>query len=235
MGELVGSRRDFIRQNAPREGRITLIETPIGAAALAGADVAAHVFLTSGEQLEIFERCLDGLGVRSRQAKTLADEYSISVWAIAARTKEASSPGEDLQKVATAIAEGRSDQLIRIGQVENTELWEYRGPFLDEQYRSPSRGGKTRALHMHIIVIDGISYSWRALGAKKCAFKGDRINFRYAVWPVADKTYHRVLPNTFTALDKDGKIQERGLRGWKRQLRTARQKAPTAGHERDDN
>ena len=53
--------------------------------------------------------------------------------------------------------------------------------FLREKYRSPSKGGNTKALHSHVLTIDGGQYSFLALGTKQWAYKSDTVSFEYEI------------------------------------------------------
>lgn len=87
---------------------------------------------------------------------------------------------------------------------------------LEEAYRPPSRGGNTKALHKHKMLIDEEWYSFFALGAKKFVFKKDTVEFNYII---TEKGYRNVIKNTIATNDAKGNLISRGNRGFKKQLR----------------
>jgi hypothetical protein len=44
---------------------------------------------------------------------------------------------------------------------------EHYAAYLKDKYRPPSRGGNTRAWHQHVLRINGETYAFLALGARK--------------------------------------------------------------------
>lgn len=112
--------------------------------------------------------------------------------------------------------------------VERTAIEDYTFK-LTEFSRPPSKGGNTRAQHRHAMKIDGVWYSWFALGAQKWVFVQDEVAFRWQ-W---DRTrqYRNVIPDTLQAWDKEGNPVHRGLRGTKPKLRTAPSRLPGRRNE----
>jgi hypothetical protein len=113
-------------------------------------------------------------------------------------------------------------------QIENSDFEEYPNPFLIEKYRPPSKGGNTKALHRHAILIAGCEYSFLANGARKWAFIGDTICFDWQ-WDETRK-YRNIDPSTFVTKDKNGIQVERGFRGSKK-MRTAEARMPVSRRE----
>lgn len=95
---------------------------------------------------------------------------------------------------------------------------------LVEFSRPPSRGGNTRAQHRHAMKIQGVWYSWFALGAQKWVFVNDEVSFRWR-WDTT-RQYRNLLPESLQSWDKAGNPVHRGLRGTKPKLRTAPTRAP---------
>ena len=54
-------------------------------------------------------------------------------------------------------------------RVESKKITEY-NLYLIEEYRPPSRGGNTSALHSHVIEIDGENYSFKACGSQPVSY-----------------------------------------------------------------
>jgi hypothetical protein len=103
--------------------------------------------------------------------------------------------------------------------------------YLVEKYRSPSKGGNTKALHSHVLVIDGIRYSFLALGSKKWVYKSDKVSFNFEV---AKGVYNNIVKSSVVVIDKNGKEVVRGNRGYKQTLRTASQRLPCSRREARD-
>lgn len=95
--------------------------------------------------------------------------------------------------------------------------------YLAEPSRPPSKGGNTKALHRHVIIIGGDKYSFFAPWAGKFAYKGELISFDWD-W---DKTgeFRNIVKPSFEAFAKDGTVQIRGDRGDKVR-RTANARPP---------
>lgn len=99
---------------------------------------------------------------------------------------------------------------------------------LIEPNRPPSKGGNTRALHSHRLTIDGVSYSFLALGKRKWVFEGDTVSFDFIVTPDG---YRNILKHSLRAFDRNGKAVKRGDRGSKAKLRTAPARLPGSRRE----
>lgn len=113
------------------------------------------------------------------------------------------------------------------GRIEGKSFESY-GSFLYEEYRPPSKGGNTKALHIHNIVVEGERYSFFALGTKQWAYVGDTVTFDYVVTP---KGYRNILKHSFITVDSKGKAQRRGNRGYKSKLRSAPGRMPGSRRE----
>lgn len=113
--------------------------------------------------------------------------------------------------------------------IENKSFEAY-GLFLRENHRPPSRGGNTKALHSHVLTIEGDRYSFLALGSQQWAHKSDTVSFEYEV----NDGYKNVVKETFRAFSKSGEAVVRGNRGFKKQLRTAVSRLPASRREQRD-
>ncbi|TVU87765.1 hypothetical protein FQP89_19490 [Vreelandella titanicae] len=111
-------------------------------------------------------------------------------------------------------------------KIENAKIEDYQ-KYLKEKSRPPSRGGNTKSLHAHILVIDGKQYSFLALGSQQWVFKTDLVSFEYEL----DGQYRNVDKETLVTTDKSGNKVVRGNRGFKRQLRTADARMPVSRRE----
>lgn len=115
------------------------------------------------------------------------------------------------------------------GQVVNKKVDNY-SVFLRENYRPPSRGGNTRALHSHVLSIDNEKYSFLGLGSQQWVHKTDTVSFDFEV-----KDGHKnVIKETLITIDSAGNQIMRGNRGFKRQLRTADARLPASRREQRD-
>ncbi|ARQ95297.1 hypothetical protein [Bradyrhizobium phage BDU-MI-1] len=105
------------------------------------------------------------------------------------------------------------------------------GAYLKDKYRPPSKGGNTKAWHQHVLTIDGVKYSFLALGAQKWAYASDTVSFG---WDWDDsKRYRNIVTDSFAAQDKDGKPVYRGNRNSK-PWRTANTRLPASRREQRD-
>ncbi|EFH5863045.1 hypothetical protein PPV52_000570 [Escherichia coli O103] len=98
---------------------------------------------------------------------------------------------------------------------------------LKEKSRPPSKGGNTKARHVHCIKIDGIIYSFFAFGSKQWVYKTDRVTFEYEM----NGPYRNIIPESISTTDRDGKLVIRGLRGFSKKLRTADTRLPGSRRE----
>jgi hypothetical protein len=99
---------------------------------------------------------------------------------------------------------------------------------LKEYYRSPSKGGNTKAQHLHTIIIDNERYTFYALGSKKFVYKGETVSFEYIL---KDGKYRNVNKQTIKSKDKNGNEHIRGNRGYKSVLRSESQRMPGSRRE----
>ena len=103
-----------------------------------------------------------------------------------------------------------------LGIINGAKVTDYK-PSLMEANRPPSRGGNTKALHIHRMLIDEKWYSFFALGSKKFVFKADTVKFSYVKTP---EGFLNVVKNTIVTKDAKGKTVHRGDRRFKKQLRS---------------
>lgn len=108
-------------------------------------------------------------------------------------------------------------------KIEKAKIEDYR-KYLREKSRPPSKGGNTKALHSHVLVIDGEEYSFLALGSEQWVFKIDLVSFEYEL----HGQYKNVKKETLVTFDKDGNRVVRGNRGFKSQLRTEDARIPAS-------
>lgn len=114
-------------------------------------------------------------------------------------------------------------------KLENKTVSAY-GKFLRENHRPPSRGGNTRALHSHVLEIEGEKYSFLALGSQQWVFKSDSVSFEYEV----KDGYKNIFKETLVTLDRFGRTVVRGNRVFKKRLRTATARMPASHREQRD-
>jgi len=114
-------------------------------------------------------------------------------------------------------------------EIRNRQIEAYR-TYLKEPYRPPSKGGNTRALHSHVLVIDGQNYSFLALGSQRWVFKSDTVSFTFE----ASNGYNNIATETLTTLAPNGQSIVRGNREYKAKLRTAVSRMPGSRREQRD-
>jgi hypothetical protein len=114
-------------------------------------------------------------------------------------------------------------------KIENKHFQDYR-LFLFEKSRPPSKGGNTKALHTHVLTIDGERYSFFALGSQQWAHKSDLVSFEYDL----KDGYKNIVRETFVTVTNAGEPVVRGNRGFKAQLRTADARMPGSRREQRD-
>ena len=102
------------------------------------------------------------------------------------------------------------------GRIDAAIVSDYRTQ-LREPSRPPSRGGNTRALHAHFLIIAGNAYSFFALGSRRWVFKSDLVSFDFDVV----NGYNNIRRASIRVVDKTGRPVVRGIREWKPVLRTA--------------
>ncbi len=124
---------------------------------------------------------------------------------------EAAPRSMDEPKASDAPVEGRDPALVF--RVENVVVGDNYSTSLKEYGRPPSRGGNTRAWHQHVVVIEGETYSWLGLGAKKWIYATDTVSFAWS-WDKSGR-YRNVDRDTIAVRDKAGNPVVRGERGAK--------------------
>ena len=103
--------------------------------------------------------------------------------------------------------------------------------YLKEPYRPPSKKGNTKALHLHVITINGEKYSFFALDAQKFAHKGETISFLYKKIDKNEKIYFNIEKHSIITKDAKGNEYQRGNRDSKPKLRTASTRMPGSRRE----
>ena len=111
-------------------------------------------------------------------------------------------------------------------KITNAKIENY-SAFLIEKPRPPSRGGNTKALHSHVLTINGKKYSFLALGTKQWVYKSDTVSFEFE----AKDQYKNIKKATIETRDKNGNKVVRGNRGFKKKLRTAETRMPVSRRE----
>jgi hypothetical protein len=159
------------------------------------------------------------------EALALEQELGVSIFALQVVTRQGEE--ELLADHDSRLEKARS---YPVDRVENATVESY-SAFLVEHSRPPSKGGNTGALHRHSMTIDGKSYSFLALGAKKWVFAGDTVSFSFKT---TDGGYRNVLKPSLVTKDKNGAPVVRGDRGSKPTLRTAPARLPASRREQRD-
>jgi hypothetical protein len=109
--------------------------------------------------------------------------------------------------------------------VSDAKISEYQ-VFLHEHYRSRSKGGNAKALHIHLLTIDDTKYSFFAPGWTQWVHKTDRISFQ---WRFDQSGKYRNIDRlTIKVFDKEGKPTKRGSRDFSKKRRTAPYKLDNA-------
>lgn len=103
---------------------------------------------------------------------------------------------------------------------------------LREPGRPPSKGGNASALHGHRIQIDGVWYSFLALGQQKWVFASDTVAFEWT-WDSTQK-YRNIMKDSIRTWDRRGAAVVRGNRGSKPTLRTTQTRLPARRSEWKD-
>lgn len=127
------------------------------------------------------------------------------------------------------IAKGTEADASFQDVVENRQVEGY-VVFLKEKHRPPSRGGNTRALHAHVLTIDGEKYSFLALGARKWVYRSDTVSFKFVI----KDGYRNIVKETLVCIGPTGIPVVRGDRGSKPKLRTADTRMPVSRREQRD-
>jgi hypothetical protein len=111
-------------------------------------------------------------------------------------------------------------------KIENAKIEKYSNHLLEES-RPPSRGGNTKAFHMHFVTINKITYSFRAPGTKQWVFKEDTVSFEYET----NGEHKNIIVHTLETIDKKGVTVVRGIRDVRYKLRTAKARMPVSRRE----
>jgi hypothetical protein len=114
-------------------------------------------------------------------------------------------------------------------KIENKKISDYK-LYLKENYRPPSRGGNTTALHSHVIEIEGETYSFLGLGSQQWVFKTDKVSFSFEI----NAGYKNIITESIVTIDRKGQTVVRGNRGYKQTLRTAQTRMPASKREQRD-
>jgi hypothetical protein len=186
-------------------------------------EAVATIWLTDEQREEIRRQVPSDTGNRSAGALAMTKEFQVWLQAVlhVARKKE-------VKLISPVPGRTRGDRPTH--RIEGARVEDYK-TFLVEEYRPPSKGGNTSAMHAHTMWIDGEKYSWWARGTKKWVFASDTATFDYYV---TDDGYRNVLPHSVVAVDKNGKVQIRGDRRWKAKLRSAPTRLPVSRREARD-
>lgn len=186
----------------------------------------ALAWLSPEQRAQVRERFPEGLDQPwPKEALELEQEYGVSIFALQAVTR---TTEEAL--LADHQARLSSNQDVPLQRVENAPVDTYTA-VLKEHYRPPSQGGNTRALHLHMLNIDGHSYTFFALGTKKWVFKADKVSFAYRL---VEGKYRNVMRDSIQVRDTKGALVVRGDRGRKATLRTAPARLPASRREQRD-
>lgn len=97
-----------------------------------------------------------------------------------------------------------------------------------EPSRPPSKGGNAKALHQHIITIDGQKYGFRASGYRQWIYKSDTISFQYVI---NHRGYRDILKPTLDVRDKNGERVNRGNPDVRKKRRLAPTRTPGSRRE----
>jgi hypothetical protein len=114
-------------------------------------------------------------------------------------------------------------------EIKDAQIEDYRTS-LQEHSRPPSRGGNQKALHRHVLIINGEEYSFFVNGRLQWVHKADRVSFRYKV----SGQFKNIQPETLQTVDSKGRQVVRGMRGVKKKLRTVPTRLPARRRERLD-
>jgi hypothetical protein len=114
-------------------------------------------------------------------------------------------------------------------KIENKNISDYKS-YLKENYRPPSKGGNTSALHSHVIEIEGETYSFLAPGSQQWVFKTDTVSFGFEI----NSGYKNIITESIVTIDRKGQTVVRGNRGYKQTLRTVQTRMPASKREQRD-
>ncbi|MGQ0333476.1 hypothetical protein [Halomonas elongata] len=111
-------------------------------------------------------------------------------------------------------------------KLEKAKVEDYQ-KYLKEKPRPLSKGGNAKALHSHVLVVDGEECSFLALGSQQWVFKTDLVSFEYEL----NGQCKNIKKVTLVTFDKNGKEVVRGNRGLKNKLRTSDVRMPVSRRE----
>ncbi|CAA2136781.1 hypothetical protein [Hyphomicrobium sp. ghe19] len=112
-------------------------------------------------------------------------------------------------------------------RVENAKVERHR-TFLKEKYRPPNKGGNTGALHLHVLEVNGESYSSLNAGSQKFVSKNDTASFELE-WDDTRK-YRNIQGEIISVRDMNGKLVIRQIGAFKK-WRTAKARTPVSRRE----
>lgn len=114
-------------------------------------------------------------------------------------------------------------------RIESKKISDYR-MYLKENYRPPSKGGNTSALHSHVIEIEDETYSFFALGSQQWVFKSDKVSFAFEI----NSSYKNIITESIITINLNGQAIIRGNRNYKHTPRTATTRMPVSKREQRD-
>jgi hypothetical protein len=214
------------------EARVEINGQTIGVIA---PEATALAFLDDRERiaLAVADELLLVRGPKDRVLRKKAADLGISPWALWEVLRDDKDGFTLPKRIEAAKSGSKNTQLtthLEEGVVEDSLFDAYPRPRLIEHHRPPSRGGNTGALHRHTIVVEGVPYTFVAVGARQWAFAEDRLSFRYTVEP---NGYRNIIKSSFRTVDKAGTPVVRGNREFKQQLRTAPIRLPVSHREQN--
>lgn len=193
---------------------------------LAEVDVVACValaWLDVAQRAAIRDRLPHGTRHDDPGVRALVEELAVTKHAIALVANRADG---DIVPVRLAAEEAAGD-VERLERVKPTDYF----TFLHEEYRPPSRGGNTSALHVHAMIVDGHKYTFFARGSRRWVYKEDTVSFGYRL---TEGGHRNVLRETIVTQDRKGRPVVRGDRRSKPVLRSAPPRLPGSRRERKD-
>lgn len=203
--------REDMEVQEPQEWPYCYIETESGFVKVNVIAAVAITYLSLEQRDEIRSQCPKGTRHGDEIVKLHVSKYNVSKHAIAL----ISNCNDEELKVFHDLSE-LNDEKGELHTLKNGN-WEAYETFLIEAYRPPSKGGNTKALHTHRMLIDDNWYSFYALGQKKFVFKTDTVSFGYII---TKNGYRNVKKMTIITRDAKGKLVWRGNLGYKKQLRS---------------
>lgn len=171
----------------------------------------AVTYLSPEQRDEIRSEFPTGIHHSDPRIVPVVEKYNVNKYAISYITNT-----KDIDIEVLDVLHDLADSKGKLGFVNGATVAAYNTKLV-EFYRPPSRGGNTKALHKHLMLIEGQWYSFFALGSKKFVFKNDTVKFEYLS---TEEGYRNVKKQTIVTKDEKGKLVYRGNRGFKKQLRT---------------